>query len=209
MNTETKDLLKSVGTNAAGTVLGAGVVAAFVFFFGKINFVVMYWREVSLSLVLIFVVLTLTVWFRKLLKLEKQLGEIQHQPKMSIDYSPEIKKVEKDLTASLGKKADLTSVPSKAAFKDLKRTVKELKVFMHAQKGQMGEIIGLVELLKEDIDDDNGWRIEGVLEDLEKAIGDMNLKGDTITSIEEQLCRLDAIPKYNFLVSKVRKHYKD
>ena len=208
MNAETKDLLKSIGANAVGTVLGAGIIALLVFFAGKINLVVLYWKEISLSLVLIFVVLTLTVWFRKLLRLEKQLSEFRAHPKISVDHFPKIKKLEQDTKAELAKKANSSDVVSKSAFKDLKRTVKELEVFMHGQKGQMGELIGLVELLKEDIADDS-WRIESTLEGLEKVISGTTLKGDMITDIEEQLCRLDDKPKYNVLVKKVRKHYQD
>ena len=110
--------------------------------------------------------------------------------------------------SELAKKADKGNVPSKAEFKDLSRTVKELEIFVHAQKGQRGEFMGWIEVLKEDIDDES-WRIAVTLEELEKTVSRIKLENTHITDIEEQLCRLDNKPKYNFLVAKIRKHYQE
>ncbi len=206
MNTGTKDFLKGISANAIGTLLAAGVLTLLAFLAGKIHFVLNYWKELSLALVAIFVVVTFILWFKKLLFIEKELEALKLSSKdtKQQNYSNDIA----SLKGELAKKADKSSVPNNTAIKDLRRSVKELNVFMHAQKGQMGELIGLIELLKEDIDEDS-WRIEGVLEDLEKAIDGMNLKSDFITDIEEQVCRLESKPKYNFLVNKIRKHYQN
>ncbi len=208
MSVETKEFLRGMLSNAIGTLVAAGILGILAFFTGNVSLLVDYWLELSIVLLLLFILVTGTVWFRKLLRLEKQLVDIKNQPKMSIDYSPEIKKVETEIKAGLTKKADRNAVPSIAEFKELRRTVKELEIYKYGQKGQRGELICLIELLKEDIDD-NHWGVESVLVDLEKKIDGVKLEGDQITDIEEQLCRLGDKPKYNFLVSKIRKHYQD
>lgn len=132
------------------------------------------------------------------------------------EVSNQIRTLEKTLTATIDKnKTDSTksleeiksSISSlRNELKDLKRKVGELEVFKFSQKGQMGAIYGSVELLKQDIDD-NSWRIDGSLEDLNKELKGIELEGEVITRIEEQLVRLADKPKYQPLVEKVRKNY--
>ena len=205
MNSETKDFLRGILANAMGTLIAAIALAALSFFIGKFEFLATHWKEFSLLLVFLFIAVTFFVWFRKLLRIEKELeGFKVHQGKsVHPDYSKDITSLKSDLS----KKADKSSVPDISAFKDIERAVKELKIFMYGEKKQMGEVMGLIELLKEDIDKDS-WQIADVLEDLEKVVARMELKHDLITDIEEQLFRLDNKPKYNFLVSKIRKHYQ-
>lgn len=92
--------------------------------------------------------------------------------------------------------------------KEVKRKARELEVFKYSQRGQMGAIYGSVDLLKEAIDE-NSWRIDGSLEDLNKELEGVKLEGETITRIEEQLVRLDSKPKYSPLVAKIRKRYQE
>lgn len=92
-------------------------------------------------------------------------------------------------------------------FKELKRCNRKLEVFMYSQKGQMGAIYGSIDLLKDAIDE-NSWRIDSTLEDLNNEIKGIKLRGDIITRIEEQIVRLNDKPKYLPLVTKLRKHYQ-
>ena len=87
--------------------------------------------------------------------------------------------------------------------KEVKRTMRKLEVFMYSQKGQMGAIYGSIDLLKDAIDENN-WRINGALEDLNKE-----LEGEIITRIEKQLVRLDDKPEYSPLAAKIRKRYQE
>ncbi|NQU77717.1 hypothetical protein HQ544_03395 [Candidatus Falkowbacteria bacterium] len=92
--------------------------------------------------------------------------------------------------------------------KEVNRRTRELEVFKYSQQGKMGAIYGSIELLKGAIDE-GGWRIEGYLEDLNRELKDINLEGELITRIEEQLVRLVDKPKYSPLVVKIRKHYQE
>ena len=91
--------------------------------------------------------------------------------------------------------------------KKLKRRIKELEVYRYSKEGQMGAIYGLIELLKESIDEKIDWRITKNLEALEKEIKGIILVGDVITRIEEQLCRIEE-KKYNLLIEGVRSQYR-
>jgi hypothetical protein len=206
MDENTRKTLNAIVVNAAGTVLGAGLITAIVFMAGKVNLIVLYWQEALWVGVFIFICSTFFALFRKLLRLEKDLQLINSSQK-----TPEVKDYTGEISAlktELRQKADQKDIVSAFAFKELKREVKDLKIFMHAQKGQMGEIYGLIDALKEDIDDDS-WRIDGVLEELEKAIGKTRLTNDVIASLEEQLFRLEDKPKYKFMMNKIRKHYQE
>lgn len=205
MNQTNKGFLKEILVNALGTLLATGLLALLAFLVGKLDFFAKYWKELSFLLFLVFIVFTFISWFKKIVRLEQKIENlaISIKSQSTPDYSKDISMIKSDLV----KKADKSIVPNINDFKDLKRTVKELRIFVYAQKGQQGEILETIELLKEDIDENN-WRIDGVLEDLEKTIQKIDLKPNLITDIEEQLCRLDDKPKYKFLVSKIRKHYQ-
>ena len=92
--------------------------------------------------------------------------------------------------------------------KEVKRTMRKLEVFMYSQKGQMGAIYGSIDLLKDAIDENN-WRINGALEDLNKELEGIKLDGEIITRIEKQLVRLDDKPEYSPLAAKIRKRYQE
>jgi hypothetical protein len=205
MNKINKDFLKEVFANAIGTLLAGAVLTILAFFIGKIDFFIKYWKELSFTLFLVFIVVTLVIWFKKIIQLEQKIENFINNTKIPslLDYSKDIALLKSDLV----KKADKSNVPDITNFKDLQRTVKEIKIFVYAQKGQKGEILETIELLKEDIDN-NSWQIDGDLENLEKTIQKINLETDLITDIEEQLCRLDDKPKYKFLINKIRKHYQ-
>ena len=135
-----------------------------------------------------------------LAEVSNKVRELEKSLSMAIDTSKtEIKKE----TTSL--KSSLVSVQDD--LKEVKRKARELEVFKYSLKGQMGAIYGSIDLLKDAIDE-NSWRIDGSLEDLYKEIADCKLEGEVITRIEEQLVRLNDKPKYNPLVSKIRKKYQ-
>lgn len=143
MNIETKDLLRSIVTNASGTVIGAGVIAIMVFFAGKINILTTYWKEIAISLILIFLVLTLVVWFRKLLSLENELENI----KRTLGTSKETKaleKVRRYLIRTMEAVSNGNSGP-------LKRMIVELEIEQFRSNHQVGEISKLIEKLHIDI----------------------------------------------------------
>lgn len=133
------------------------------------------------------------------------------------EINNKIRELEKNLTAMVsvlktenGKEVDdvKKSIFSlNTSFKELKRTNRILEVFMYSQKGQMGAIYGSIDLLKDAIDEDS-WRIDGSLEDLNKEMSGVKLDGELITRIEEQLVRLKDKLKYLPLVDKIRKHYQ-
>ncbi len=146
MNTETKDLLKSVGSNAAGTVIGAGIIAMFVFFLGKINLVVVYWKEISFSALLIFMVLTLVVWFRKLLKIEKELEAVKSVLQINW-HTNAVKKIREDLIRTM-------EVVSSGNTSPLKRMIVESEIENFRSGHQVGELSGLIEKLHMDLKSD-------------------------------------------------------
>jgi hypothetical protein len=88
MSTETKDLLKNITSNAIGNVIGAGALILIALFAGKINLIIVYWKEISFSFLLIFMTITLVVWFRKLIKIEKEVETI----KKTLQINEETKK---------------------------------------------------------------------------------------------------------------------
>jgi hypothetical protein len=91
--------------------------------------------------------------------------------------------------------------------KDLKRKTRELEVFKYSKEGKMGAIYGLIDLLKEDIEE-KSWRTSNTLEQLENEITGIILKGDDITIIEEQLVKLDEEKKYKHLIDGIREQYQ-
>lgn len=134
------------------------------------------------------------------------------------EVSNKVRELEKTLSAAISNsksetEKEITSVKKTLAslennLKEIKRKTRELEVFKYSQKGQMGAIYGSIDLLKDAIDEDD-WRIDGSLEDLNKEIGDYKLEAEVITRIEEQLVRLDNKPKYSPLVVKIRKKYQE
>lgn len=146
MKTETKDLLKSVGSNAAGTVAGAGIIAIFAFFSGKINLVTIYWKEVSFSVVLIFMVLTLFVWFRKLLKMEKDLEAVKSVLQINW-HTNVVKKIREDLIRTM-------EAVSSGNISPLKRMIVELEIENFRSGHQVGELSSLIEKLQMDLKSD-------------------------------------------------------
>ena len=146
MSTETKDLLKSIGANAAGTVVGAGVIAIFVFFSGKINLVVVYWKEISFSALLIFMVLTLVVWFRKLLKIEKELEAVKSVLQIKW-HTNAVKKIREDLIRTM-------EAVSSGNISLLKRLIVESEIENFRSGHQVGELSSLIEKLHMDLKSD-------------------------------------------------------
>lgn len=143
MKNETRELLKSVGSNAAGTVLGAGVIALFIFFAGKINFLVTYWKEAFGLLLLIFVVITIFVWFRRLLRIEKELEIIKNFPKHNRETEA-MRKMRTDLIRIL-------NIVSTGNTSRLKYMIVELEIENFRSNGQIGEISKLIEKLQMDV----------------------------------------------------------
>lgn len=143
MNIETKDLLRSIATNASGTVIGAGVIAVIVFFAGKISLIAIYWKEITLSLVLIFLVLTLIVWFRKLLNLEKDLENIKRSSGLTRE-AESIKELRRYLIRTM-------EAVSSGNFTPLKRMIVELEILQFRNNHQVGELSKLIEKLNIDI----------------------------------------------------------
>jgi hypothetical protein len=160
MNTETKDLLRSIGTNASGTVIGAGVIAVLIFFAGKINLLTIYWKEITLSLILIFLVLTLVVWFRKLLSLEKELDNIKRIS--GIDRETEVIKDMREYLIQTMKAVSSGNVAS------LKRMIIELEILQFRNNHQVGELSKLIEKLHIDIGRD--WEVRGTLMEIREYI---------------------------------------
>jgi hypothetical protein len=95
----------------------------------------------------------------------------------------------------------------KFKIKELKRDIKELKVYKFAQEGKMGAIIYSIELLKDDIDDECSWRIPNDLENLEKNIDGCNIDPNYIARIEKQLARIENYPQYKILIDRIKKIY--
>ena len=134
------------------------------------------------------------------------------------EVSNKVRELEKTLSAEISSsksetEKEIASVKKLFAslqdnLKEVKRKTRELEVFKYSQKGQMGAIYGSIDLLEEAIDEDS-WRIDGSLEDLNKEIEDYKLEAEVITRIEEQLVRLDNKPKYAPLVAKIRKKYQE
>jgi len=160
MKTETKDLLKSVGSNAAGTVVGAAVIAIFVFFSGKINLVVVYWKEISFSALLIFMVLTLVVWFRKLLKIEKELEAVKSVLQINW-HTNAVKKIREDLIRTM-------EVVSSGNTSSLKRMIVESEIENFRSGHQVGELSSLIKKLHMDLE--KGWRVEDTLMEIREYI---------------------------------------
>ncbi len=146
MKTETKDLLKSVGSNAAGTVVGAAVIAIFVFFSGKIELFVAYWKEVAFSTLLIFTVLTLVAWFRNLLKMQRELEVIKSVLQINW-HTNAIKKIREDLIRTM-------EAVSGGNISSLKRKIVELEIENFRSGHQVGELAGLIEKLHMDLKTD-------------------------------------------------------
>jgi len=73
MNKINKDFLKEVFANAIGTLLAGAVLTILAFFVGKIDFFIKYWKELSFVLFLVFIIVTLIVWFKKIVRLEQKI----------------------------------------------------------------------------------------------------------------------------------------
>lgn len=160
MNTETKDLLKSVGSNAAGTVVGAAVIAIFVFFSGKINLVVVYWKEISFSTLLIFMALTLIVWFRKLLKIEKELEAVKNVLQINRHINA-VEKMRMDLIRMI-------EAFSSGNVSPLKRMIVEMEIENFRSGQRVGELSSLIKKLH--IDLEKGQRVEDTLMEIREYI---------------------------------------
>ena len=153
MNTETKDLLKSIGSNAAGTVVGAAIIAIFVFFFGKISLIAVYWREISFSILLIFMILTLSVWFRKLLMIEKELEVVKNVLQINWHTNAVIK-IREHLIRTM-------EAVSSGHVSPLKRMIVELEIENFRNGRRVGELSSLIKKLHMDLE--TGWRVGDTL----------------------------------------------
>lgn len=146
MKIETKDLLRSVATNASGTVIGAGVIAMMVFFMGKVNLLATYWKEIVISLILFFLVLTLVVWFCKLLKIEKELEVVKSVLQLNW-HTNAVKKIREDLIRTM-------EAVSSGNISPLKRMIVELEIENFRSGHQVGELSSLIEKLHLDLKTD-------------------------------------------------------
>ncbi len=136
--------------------------------------------------------ITLSETSNKLASVEKSLNSIINKYK--------------DLLSEEDKKNTISIQSLKFEIKDIKRDIKELKVYRFGQEGKMGSIIYSIELLKEDIDEKR-WSIPSSLENLKKTIKDVPLDSDYITQIEEQLLKIENDRKYNILIKEIRDSY--
>ena len=136
--------------------------------------------------------ITLSETSNKLASVEKSLNSIINKYK--------------DLLSEEDKKNTISIQSLKFEIKDIKRDIKELKVYRFGQEGKMGSIIYSIELLKEDIDEKR-WSIPSSLENLKKNIKDVPLDSDYITQIEEQLLKIENDRKYNILIKEIRDSY--
>lgn len=143
MNIETKDLLRSIATNASGTVIGAGVIAVLVFFAGKVSLLATYWWEITFSFILIFLVLTLVVWFRKILKMERELEDVKNVLQIKW-HTNALSKIRGDLIRTMEAVSSGNTSP-------LKRMIIELEIQEFRNKKAVGELSKLIEKLHIDI----------------------------------------------------------
>lgn len=162
METETRDLLKSIGSNAAGTVLGAGVIALLVFFAGKVNFLVTYWKEALGLLLLTFVMLTVVVWFRKILRIEKELEVIKNFSNHNRETDA-VRKIRSDLIRIL-------NIISNGNTSRLKYVIVELEIERFRSNGQIGEISKLIEKLQMDVEREDKHSIRDTLMEIREYI---------------------------------------
>ena len=126
--------------------------------------------------------------------------------------------LEKNLTATINSlKIELNKITTETntsmsglnlGIKNIKRDIKELKIYKYSKEGQMGAIIGSISLLKEDIDEKR-WSILRSLESLSKEINDIILEPQYIADIEEQLARIENEPKYKIIIAEIRKKYTE
>ncbi len=160
MNTETKDLLRSIATNASGTVIGAGVIAMTVFFTGKVSLLATYWMEIVFSSILIFLVLTLLVWFRKLLKIERELEDVKNVLQIKW-HTNALSKIREDLIRTMEAVSSGNTSP-------LKRMIIELEIDNFRSRHQVGELSSLIKKLHMDLE--NGRRVEDTLMEIREYI---------------------------------------
>ena len=126
--------------------------------------------------------------------------------------------LEKSLTAAINlSKEDLgkRTLPLEQAIsslksnvKDLQREVKELQVYKYSKENQMGAIIYSIELLEQDIDEKR-WSILNSLERLKGEIDGRVIDAEYVAKIEEQLVKIQDNPKYNVIISQIRKVYTE
>jgi hypothetical protein len=166
MDGNAKQTLRGVMINALGTVVGAGLIAILAFFAGKINLVVLYWKEIFFVLVFIFVFATFYVWFKKLLRLESEVEKLSANktPTLSIDYGPDIKKLKDELV----KKIDAVNSSVKridSDLIDLKRDHLYAKAEKHEAKGQRGALLCRLNVIEMDIKNDS-FELDDSLEEL-------------------------------------------
>lgn len=125
---------------------------------------------------------------------------------ISSELRSQILTLEEKLSSTHKKEIDPIK-KSLMVIKDLKTKIKELELYKFAKENQMGAIYRAIELLKDDISDQNEWKIPDRLGTLDKQIDGINLEPDLIVQIEEQLNRISNENKYQPLIKSIRNKF--
>ena len=91
----------------------------------------------------------------------------------------------------------------KDQFIDIQVTVKELEVDRFAAKGQQGQIIRLVDLLKISIDRNETYQIPRRLTNIRDYVKDTELRSHVAADLNKQLARLEAKSEYKPQVEEI------
>lgn len=196
MDENARQMFRGIMTNAFGTVVAAGIIALLAFIAGKINLVVLYWKEISLVLALTFVLVTFYIWFHKLLKLENEVEKLSTSktPTLAIDYGPDIKKLREELV----KKIDVVSSSVRRIDSDLIDLIRDhlyTKAEKYDAKGKRGALLCRLEIIEMDVKNDS-FDLDDSLEELYTYVKNQNVfSTQDLSDAKESLSKVQGAGK--------------